>query len=32
MHDAAVFDNSNINKRSVSVFCIFCCSTLMLLV
>ena len=32
MHDAAVFDNSNINKRSVSVFCIFYCSTFMLLV
>ena len=32
MHDAALFDNSNINKRSVSVFCIFCCSTFMLLV
>ena len=25
-------NNSNINKRSVSVFCIFCCSTFLLLV
>jgi len=32
MHDASLIDNSNINKRSVSVFCIFCCSTFMLLV